>query len=265
MTQNATSSVAVSGSGGVQSVQRALDLFEIVSAAGGHLAIGEIAAATDIPLPTIHRILRTLVERGYMRQLPNRRYALGFRLVPLGVVANSMVGANAQWVLTDLVDAIGETANLAVLSGEHAAYVAQAPSRHAMRMFTEVGRQVELHSTGVGKAILSQLDDDEVARVLQRIGLPAHTEHTITDEASLLAELRRIRERGYALDDEEQEAGVRCVAVPIVAGTAARMAVSVSGPVSRMTDLVVGRAIPLLAAAAASLAGDLVPQADGPH
>ena len=85
-----------SPSGGVQSVQRALDLVEIVAAGGGQMAIGEIAAGCDIPLPTIHRLLKTLIERGYMRQLPNRRYALGYRLVPLGAAAGTMVGAKSR-------------------------------------------------------------------------------------------------------------------------------------------------------------------------
>ncbi|CAN5396313.1 allantoin degradation transcriptional regulator AllR [soil metagenome] len=242
--------------GGVQSLHRSLDLLEIVAAGGGHMAIGEIAAASDIPLPTIHRLLRTLVERGYMRQLPNRRYALGFRLVNLGTAANGMVGANAEPILAELVAALGETANLAMLSGDHAEYVAQVPSRHAMRMFTEVGRRVELHCTGVGKALLSQLNAEQVAAIVARVGLPAYTDHTITTAPALSEALSQIRGRSYAIDQEEQELGVRCVAVPV---PSSRMAVSVSGPLSRMTDDVVARAVPLLQAAAARLAADLSP------
>jgi len=232
--------------GGVQSVHRALDVVEVVAAGGGHLSIGEIAAATDVPLPTAHRLLRTMVDRGYMRQLPNRRYALGFRLVPLGATASSMVGADTEAVLGGLVDALGETANLAVLSGLRAEYVAQVPSRHAMRMFTEVGRQVDLHCTGVGKALLSQLDDDRLQQVLARTGLRRQTEHTHVTEADLRADLTEVRARGYALDEQEQEVGVRCVAVPAGLGPTAWMAVSVSGPLTRMTDDLVARAVPLL-------------------
>lgn len=224
------------------------------------MAIGEIAAVCDIPLPTIHRLLRTLVECGYMRQLPNRRYALGFRLVPLGIAANALIGVNAQPVLAELVNELGETANLAILSGDHAEYVAQAPSRHAMRMFTEVGRRVEMHCTGVGKALLAQLDDEQVGGIVRRVGLPAYTEHTLTTEAALRAALAVIRQKGYAIDQEEQEIGVRCVAVPIVAGRSSRMAVSVSGPLARMTDEVVDRAVPLLKAAAARLSHDIAPE-----
>lgn len=232
--------------GGVQSLHRALDLIEVVAAQGGHLTIGEIATATGLPLPTTHRLLRTLVDRGYMRQMPNRRYALGFRLVPLGATASSMVGADTESLLGQLVDAIGETANLAILSGSHAEYVAQVPSRHTMRMFTEVGRQVDLHSTGVGKALLAQLADHRVREIVRRVGLDQQTEHTLVTEAALLADLALVRARGYALDEQEQEAGVRCVAVPVGPEPMSWMAVSISGPVTRMTDELIGRAVPLL-------------------
>ena len=93
-------------------------------------------------------------------------------------------------------------------------YVAQVPSPHSMRMFTEVGRRVLPHCTGVGKALLSVLPDDQVRAILARTGMPAQTEHTITSPEELVAELAVIRARGYAIDDAEQEAGVRCVAVP---------------------------------------------------
>ena len=232
--------------GGVQSLHRALDVLEVLAARGGHLTIGEIATASELPLPTTHRLLRTLLGRGYVRQMPNRRYALGFRLVPLGAAAGSMVGFDTEVVLRELVDALGETANLAVLSGSHAEYVAQVPSRHTMRTFTEVGRQVDLHSTGVGKALLGQLPDARVREIVRRAGLRRQTEHTLVTETDLLAELAVVRARGYALDEQEQEAGVRCVAVPVGPEPMSWMAVSVSGPVTRMSNELVERAVPLL-------------------
>ena len=99
--------------------------------------------------------------------------------------------------LLDLVDETGETANLAVLAGDQAEYVAQAPSRHHMRMFTEIGQRVDLHSTGVGKALLSQLGSPDFDDLLDRRGLPGRTEHTITSRVRLHAELERIRSAGF--------------------------------------------------------------------
>jgi IclR family acetate operon transcriptional repressor len=245
----------------VQSLHRALDLLEIVADGGGHMPIGAIAVAARLPLPTIHRLLKTLVERGYMRQLPNRQYALGFRLLPLGRSANALLGADTGPSLTRLVMELGETANLAMLTDDHAEYVAQAPSPHAMRMFTEVGRQVELHCTGVGKALLAQLDDRRVAAVVQRTGLTRHTPHTISTEPALRAELQRIRTNGYAVDEQEQELGVRCIAVPIPGDLLAPMAVSVSGPLGRVTDAFVARAVPLLRSVASDLSEGFSPAA----
>ena len=171
-------------SGGVQSVGRVLDLLEIVGDAGGEIGLSELATRSGLPLPSIHRLVRTLVQRGYMRQLSNRRYALGARLVPLGQVAGTMLGAWAQPVLTGLVDALGESANLAVLDHDAVMYIGQVPSRHTMRMFTEPGRRVPAHCTGVGKALLSQLPDDAVRELLARTGMPAATPNTITDPDS---------------------------------------------------------------------------------
>ena len=243
-------------SGGVQSVGRVLDLLEIVGAAGGEIGLSELAAKSGLPLPSIHRLVRTLVDRGYMRQLSNRRYALGARLVPLGQVAGAMLGAWGRPVLGDLVDALGETANLAVLDGDAATYIGQAPSRHSMRMFTEVGRRVMPHCTGVGKALLSTLPDDAVRDLLARTGMPAQTPRTITDPEALLVELARIRRDGHAVDEGEQEVGVRCVAVPVT-GPLGTLAVSVSGPAPRMTADLVARAVPLLHEAAERLAAEL--------
>ena len=238
--------------GGVQSVGRVLDVFEAVVAAGGESSISEIALACGLPVPTIHRLVRTVVERGYMRQLPNRRYALGSRLVPLGKAAGAVLGASGRPALEALVAELGESANLAVLERDRVTYIEQVASQHTMRMFTEVGRQVYAHCTGVGKAVLSLLPDDQVRALLLRAGMPAQTSRTITDPDELVLALHGIRRDGFAVDEGEQEAGVRCVAVPVQAADF-RMAVSVSGPDARMTPDLLARAVPLLTRASREL------------
>jgi len=237
--------------GGVQSVNRALDLLELL--ARGPMAVGDLATAASLAVPTAHRLARTLVERGYVQQLADRRYALGYGLVPLGRAADDLAGVDVETVLAGLVEATGESANVAILVGDQAQYLAQSQSRHAMRMFTEVGRRVDLHCTGVGKAMLAQLDDAAVEAIVGRRGLLRHTETTISTPAALRTELAAVRSRGYALDEQEQEVGVRCVAVPVDAGAGSWLAVSVSGPAPRMTDAVIARAVPLLRDAGARL------------
>lgn len=242
--------------GGVQSLDRAFELLERLADAGGALGLSQLAASTQLPLTTIHRILRSLSAAGYVRQEPSRRYALGPRLIRLGEVASRAVGSWATPHLTELVHQIGETANMAVLEGDAVVYIAQVPSPHSMRMFTEVGRRVMAHCTGVGKALLSQLDDEEVRELVGRTGMPPTTARTLTSPDLLLAELAEVRLRGYSVDNAEQEEGVRCVAAPLPA-TPARLAISVSGPSGRLTRERVPQIAPLVLRAAAQLAAAL--------
>lgn len=242
----------------VQSVSRSFALLDALADAGGSAGLAALAAATGLAESTTHRLLATLVGLGVVRRLPDRGgYALGVRLVRLGAAATPALGAAMRPILEELVDDLGESANLAMLVGDQAEYVAQAPSRHAMRMFTEVGRRVDLHCTGVGKAMLSALDPERAAQLVAHAALPARTEHTLTDRRALLDAVDLARERGYCLDEQEQELGVRCVAVPIAGTDASSYAVSVSGPLTRMTEDLVERAVPALHTAAARIAAAL--------
>lgn len=244
-------------SGSVQSVERAAELLELLADAGGESALSELAATTGLPLPTIHRLMRTLLQLGYVRQLPSRRYALGPRLIRLGEGAGRQLGADARPFLTEIAGELGESANLAMIDRDMVVYIAQASSAHSMRMFTEVGRRVYTHCTGVGKAVLAQLDDAAVREIVRRVGMPAATEHSTTDLDALLTELALIRERGYAIDDGEQEIGVRCYAVP-VPGAPTPTALSVSGPDSRVTEAFGEKAVPLLQRRAEDIAAALL-------
>lgn len=237
---------------GVQSVVRAFRLLEFLAESSGGLSLNELGALVGIPVTTSHRLLKTMSALGYVRQLPSRRYGLGLRLMHLGQSADLQLDPIAHPYLEKLVLEIGETANLAMLDGDRVVYVAQVPSQHAMRMFTEVGHRTYTHSTGVGKAILATLDEGTVRRILGRAGMPRATETTITDPDDLERELRLIRTRGYAVDDSEHELGVRCYAVPLV-GLPVPAAISVSGPTVRLTDELAVKAVPLLQEAAHAL------------
>lgn len=243
-------------SGGVQSVERAFYLLELL-ASDGDLSLTELSAAIELPAPTTHRFLKTLTSLGYVRQLANRRYGLGLRLVRLAGRVDAQFGPIAVPHLETLAREIGESANLAVLEGDMVVYVGQAPSPHPMRMFTEVGHRAHAHSTGVGKAILAQLPGDQVARIVDRAGMPAATERTITDVDTLRAELARIRRVGYATDIGEQENGVCCYAVA-VPDVPISMAISVSGPAFRMTKELGKTAVPKLVSEARAISQELL-------
>ena len=240
---------------GVQSVERAFELLEIMASAGGSMALGELATRAELPQPTIHRLVRTLLVKGYVRQLENRRYALGPKLIRLGESAAQLIGAWSRPHLTELVERTGESANMAVLDNDMAVYVAQVPSPHAMRMFTEVGRRVHLHCTGVGKALLMQLPNDSVLALLKRAGMPASNENSYTTPDALIRDIELSRSRGYAVDEGEQEIGVRCFAVP-VPDAPTLTAISISGPAARLTLKSSTKVTPLLKQAARDIASE---------
>jgi len=244
----------------VQSVERAFELLEIIASAGPSIAFGELAARAELPQPTIHRLVRTLLNAGYVRQLPNRRYALGPKLIRLGEHAARLIGSWSRPHLAGLVERTGESANMAVLDNDMAVYVAQVPSPHSMRMFTEVGRRVHMHSTGVGKALLMQLSDEALLALLKRTGMPASNENTHTTPDPLMKDIGLSRSRGYAVDEGEQEIGVRCFAVP-VPHAPTPTAISISGPESRLTLKSATRVTPLLKRVARDLASEFEKEA----
>jgi IclR family acetate operon transcriptional repressor len=243
--------------GGVQSLDRAFAILEAMADAGGMISLSQLAERAELPLATIHRLVRTLVDLGYVRQEPSRQYSLGPRLMRLSDTSSRRIGVWANTAMKKAVAQLGESVNLAVLDGDEIVYVAQVqPSANFLRMFTEVGRRTQPHATAVGKAILAQRTDAEVAALLQRTGMTQYTATTLTTVPDFLAALAETRERGYALDDGEQEVGVRCVAVAVPQAPQP-LALSMSGPLPRMSDDVVCAAVPVLHATAAEIGAEL--------
>lgn len=240
----------------MQSVGRALDLLEALGTSS-IAGVTELASTTGLPYATIHRLLSTLVSRGYVRHDPvARKYTLGSQLMRLGKSANQLIDAWVRPHLEELVAISKETANFAVLENGHVVYVAQVPSSYSVRMFTEVGQRLLPHSTAVGKVLLAFRPREAAEEVIEQHGLPRRTPVTITDRASFLAELDTVAEQGYAVDNGEQEVGVRCLAVPVFGVADSLAAMSVSGPAARLERTERERILPemlrLAAAAAAS-------------
>jgi IclR family transcriptional regulator, acetate operon repressor len=219
--------------GSVQSVDRALLVLEALARAERTVGVVELAELTGLPQGTAHRLLRSLQARGYVRRDGSRKYGLGTAALTLGDAAQRSLARSARPFLVELVEVSGETANLAVLEGDEVVYIAQVSSPHTLRMFAEVGRHVPAHSTAVGKVLLADLPRDRAVALLRRAGLARRTRGTITDLEALLAELELTRERGWGVDEEEQEVGVRCVAVPVGRRGQVVAAMSVSGPSER--------------------------------
>ncbi|PZG41117.1 IclR family transcriptional regulator [Spongiactinospora gelatinilytica] len=234
------------GFAGIQVVERSFLLLEHLAAAGGSMSLTELTEASGLPATTIHRILRTLVAGGYVRQETSKIYTLGPRMIFIGRVAGAFLGAWARPYLGRLVERVGETANLAAMDADEVVYLAQVASqRHMLRMFVDVGRRVAPHATAEGKVLLAQATDAQIRRLIADRGLPAQTSRTITQEWALMRQIELVREQGYAVDDGEQELGVRSVAVPVPGGPR-DLALSVSGPETRLSMPALSELVPIL-------------------
>lgn len=242
--------------GGVRSIGRAFLLLEAIADNNGMMGLSKLAVRSGLPLPTVHRALQTLVDLGYVRHEHGRQYLLGPRLMFLGERASTRLGLWARPYLEELAVDLGESVNLALLDGCQIVYIAQAQaqSHRSMWMFTEVGLRMLPHCTAVGKAVMAEMTIVDVLEILGRTGMPRRTKNTITDKDTFVEALAR--GHGYSMDDGEQELGVRCVAVPVL-GAPARLAISVFGPATRMTNEAVARSVPRLQAAGEALSRDL--------
>lgn len=223
----------------VLSVVKAFHLLETIAAHDSGLTLGELSKQNDLHPSTAHRLLHTLIEVGFVRQEPRTRsYQLGAKAFQLVTPARQRgdVASVAAPLLRQLAETVEETANLYVLEGVDVVHVAQSESPKAVRMMTSVGTRLPVYCSASGKALLANLPSAQSEALLAKLELVPHTPNTVTDLDELRVELDRIRRRGYAVDDEEQEIGVRCVgaAVRDHAGFPVT-AISVSGPSGRIT------------------------------
>ena len=243
---------------GVQSVERALGCWRRLPTRASP-GVSELRRATGLPVATIHRLLATMAARGYVRQdTATHKYSLGSHLIRLGEAATRQFSRFSHPYLAELMEVSGETANLAVFEDGQVAYVAQVPSRHhRVRMFTEVGRRVLPHTSGVGKVVLAFRSRAEVEALLARTGLPRRTPRTITELDRFLAELDTVARQGYAIDSGE-EVGVRCLAVPVFGIGDSVAAMSVSAPEGRLEPRDVERILPEMLRISAALSGDFI-------
>ena len=231
----------------VRSVARVLDILEAL--AEGETTLAGIAARAGLSGSTTHRLLATLVERGYSERAGPGRYRLGRRLHELATRAEAPLDRLrllARQHLIELRNEFDETANLVLLDGLEIIYIDQVASTQAMRMFAEVGRRVPAYASAAGKALLAYGPSDVLVAQGLREPFPALTTATRTTLSALAVDLGAVRDRGYAIDHEEIEEGVICVAAPVLAGTVAIAALSISGPSFRMRRLdldVVGTAV----------------------
>jgi DNA-binding IclR family transcriptional regulator len=240
----------------LSSVANAIRLTKAFSEQEYEMGISALAARLGLAKSTVHRLATTLVEYDMLEQNKETgKYRLGLAFFELGTLVRRKmdVTTEAQGEIHALADSSGETVQLAILDHLTVLYIRIRESRQAIRLSSGLGSRAPAHCTGVGKALLAFQSPEVVQQVIDN-GLKRYTENTIVEPDKLRAELASIRARGYAIDDEEIEIGLRCVAAPIRDHSGRVVAaISVAAPVQRMSKKQVQAAIPPVLAAAENI------------
>jgi DNA-binding IclR family transcriptional regulator len=224
----------------VQVLERAINIIEFIGRQGsGEVGLRELSTAMKLHKTTTHRIAHVLESRGLLRRgLDSNRYRLGLHLYDLGCQALDHINIRdeARPLMTRVALEVGETVHLAVLDRSEVLYIERVEAQRSVTMGSKLGGRNPVYCTALGKAMLAYLLEAEAEQILGACRMEARTRNTFTSVDALKQELERIRNRGYAIDDEEIEDGIRCIAAPIVdAAHRAVAAISVSGPSSRIT------------------------------
>jgi IclR family transcriptional regulator, acetate operon repressor len=192
-------------------------LVAVVEVLATESKVSRISRATGLATSTVHRILQSLVQAGWAQQDEDDGYLLGARLLAITARADdaSFLAQKAVPFLRELRDATGDTVHLATRDGDEMLYVAKLDGRKAYHMRSHVGLTVPLHCSAVGKALLAAIPVEDVTAAVERTGLPARTERTLTDLDALLEHLEAVRAQGFSVDDQENETNIRCVGAVI--------------------------------------------------
>lgn len=230
----------------VQTIERVSSILDTLGQNPKGMSIRELSSKVHLPKGTIHRLLSSLSYFGYVRQDPKtRNYFLGLKLVELGNLLLSQLDLRkeAEPFLRDLAERTKETVHMVFLDRDEIVYIDKVELDHnpsGLKMASRIGLRNPAHSCAVGKILLSYLPEEELDRIIQEKGLLKRTENTITDPQILKAHLKTVRAQGYAVDDEENERGIRCVAAPIFNESGKPVAaISISGPAFRITKKVI--------------------------
>jgi len=247
-------------SGDVQSLIRALSILDALADNEDGLSLTALAKAVALPPSSAHRLLTTLQRKRFVRFEPG---AMIWRVgVQAFVVGNAFarsreVAPLAMPYMRQLMEKTGETVNLYVPNGGQAICIAQVQSRQVIRAISRPGGSVPLNRSAAGKTILARMTKVEVNEILARHGDPEAKRSTAAEVRKLHAELREIRARGFALDDEEVAAGLRCIATPILdEHGSAQAAMSIAGPITRLADHRLARLAEMVVAAGDAVTGE---------
>ncbi len=223
--------------GGVRVLHKTLDILETIRATESGFRLADLSRKVELPKATVYRILTTLEGRGYLDRSADGSYRMAKKLFDLQRTEplEQRLNRVAQPLMERLVAASKETVNLGILDAGEVVVINTVESPQAVRMSSKIGNRRLLHSTALGKVLLAGKPDKEVQRLIRMKGTPRLTAETLTTKAAVLAEIQKVRQQGWALDNQENEVEGRCIGAPVVGpdGQVAA-ALSISGPVFRM-------------------------------
>lgn len=224
----------------VQSVERALDLLEKLVEFTEPVSITELSKQLGLHKSTVHRLLSTLRQRGYVTQdVKTNNYQIGLKLFEIGsAVLNKMdLRAKVRPHLERLRQVTNETIHLGILDDYQVVYIDKVESSEVIRMYSRIGKRVPAYCTSLGKILLAYSAKELIANLLMEKPLLRRTEFTITDPELLTEHLAQVKKQGYSIDNQEQELDIRCIAGPIFNYDGQILAAfSISGPTTRMTE-----------------------------
>lgn len=226
----------------IQTIERVTTILDVLAQSGKGISLGDLAAKVELPKGTTHRLLASLMYFDFVRQeAESRKYSLGFKIVELGssLLEQIDLRREAEPFLHALSQRVGETVYLVILDHTEVVYIEKIEPEDpsiVLRATSKVGQRNAAHSCSLGKALLAQLSEAELDNTLKDMSLIQKTSNTITDPNQLKDHLKTVQARGYAIDDEESEEGIRCVAAPVFNDRGiAIAAISISGPAVRVT------------------------------
>lgn len=224
----------------VPSLERAISILELLAGSRNGLPLADLARQMELPKSSVHCLLLTLERRGYLhRSTRTNRYLFGARLFTL---ANMALGGmelreRASPFLLDLSRKTGLTIHLAIFEQNDAVLIDKVEPLGTFKLATWLGKRMDVHCTGVGKALIAYLSEGELDQLIRDTGLPRHNDNTIVSPKKLKDELARVRAVGFSIDDEEDEIGNRCIGAPVFDATGQVVAaISMSGLISQITE-----------------------------
>lgn len=223
----------------IQSVDRTLKILEILSDYNEGLRVVDISEQTNLNKSTVHRMLGTLISNSYVTQdSETKLYKLTFKLFELGNkrLKNEDLLSASKLYTKGLMKITNEVIHLTVRDGNEVVYIDKVEANNTIRMASSIGKRSQMYCTAVGKAILGYLPQHEILKIWESSKIEKLTKNSIISYGKLEAELQKIKKQGYAIDNEENELGVRCVGAPIFNREGkVEAAISVSGPAVRVT------------------------------